>query len=441
MKAIGGEIGEFMVPTGAQQNQEGDPGDPFSSGKKPGMIGVGNKNLVQVRRPLAVLKKPLGVAKSPVAVKKVDMPDLEVADAQMAEALGFDGDWQQLRIGIGEEQEHADTVGDDQETIVRIVLDHLKEDPEYYTKLKAAMTKMERVLQKHCGVSAEDDVYFAAPIQIRTDVEMPSQGANDSLIISMGSEELSQRPAVWKPEDGEDAKLQEWVGGKLFCRGEAAYLLDRELAPDENSYLVPVTFTAEIDGVKGSVQHYVTGREAREDVNAYGSEWVERAAVLDYIMGQVDRNRKNWLTHPDDDKRPVLIDSDLSFPVDPAQKLHSSFIDAMNDKLLSAKTLDMIYLALGNHDLWDDLREVMDSDESVEHAKERAQKLYDAKKIGMSNPVKVFRGEPILVKDDAGQDDVIIPDELAKVEQPDILPEEIVPEVAKPKRSRNKKAK
>ena len=33
--------------------------------------------------------------------------------------------------------EHSDTVGGDIETVTNIVLDHLDEDPNYYSKLKA----------------------------------------------------------------------------------------------------------------------------------------------------------------------------------------------------------------------------------------------------------------------------------------------------------------
>jgi hypothetical protein len=41
----------------------------------------------------------------------------------------------QLIKGFDVEKEHSKTVAGDSKTIAKIVLDHLTEDPEYYTKL------------------------------------------------------------------------------------------------------------------------------------------------------------------------------------------------------------------------------------------------------------------------------------------------------------------
>lgn len=48
----------------------------------------------------------------------------------------------QFTLGLKEEQEHADTVDGDQLTVAKIVLDHLKEDVEYYTKLEKVMNSV-----------------------------------------------------------------------------------------------------------------------------------------------------------------------------------------------------------------------------------------------------------------------------------------------------------
>ncbi|GAG93927.1 unnamed protein product, partial [marine sediment metagenome] len=45
-------------------------------------------------------------------------------------------DKKQVLLGISTETEHAETVGDKIETIAKIALDHLKEDPLYYKKLQ-----------------------------------------------------------------------------------------------------------------------------------------------------------------------------------------------------------------------------------------------------------------------------------------------------------------
>jgi hypothetical protein len=167
----------------------------------------------------------------------------------------------------------------------------------------------------------------------------------------------------------------------MYRRAEAAYLLDRELAVDQESYLIPVAYVADYDGQAGSVQMYVTGRKGRKKVETYAERWIERAAVLDYIMGQMDRDRNNWLTNSYDDRRPVLIDNDCSFPVDPEQKIHSQFVDWMRGKKLSDAVLDSIFLLLGNMAIWDDLSQVLGDTQSVENAKARAQKIYDEKAI------------------------------------------------------------
>lgn len=44
----------------------------------------------------------------------------------------------EFRKGFRVELEHSETVNNNMFTIARIALDHLEEDPEYYTKLLAA---------------------------------------------------------------------------------------------------------------------------------------------------------------------------------------------------------------------------------------------------------------------------------------------------------------
>jgi len=55
--------------------------------------------------------------------------------------MGMEVDPKQLKLGIGVEKEHADTVtGNKKKKIRAIAKDHLKEIPDYYTRLK----KMEK---------------------------------------------------------------------------------------------------------------------------------------------------------------------------------------------------------------------------------------------------------------------------------------------------------
>lgn len=399
MDKLGGELGEFIVTPGGGAGGEEDGDNPFASlmgGGKPGMVNVGNKNNVQVRRPIAVGKNPVKVVSRPIAVAKYDQSEVERA-RKIGEQIGVDWnvvDPEEFVLGFGEEMEHAETVGNDEETMARITLDHLTEDPKYYSKLKSLFAKYDRAeLAKFTGVAPEDDMLFGSPVSNFIDTVMPHQGANRSRIVSIGGgAELDARPAVWKPLSGESKKLQDWAHGELYRRSEAAYLLDRELAPDAKHYLVPVTFVAQIEGEPGSVQHYVTGRQPREEVTYYGWEWVERAAVLDYIMGQMDRVSKNWLTHPYDDDRPILIDSDLSFSPDKNQQIRSSFVNAMKDRQLSDKSLDCIYGILGNRDLWEDLADCLNDSQAVANARARAEELYAAGRISLAEPIPVSDG-------------------------------------------------
>jgi hypothetical protein len=242
-------------------------------------------------------------------------------------------------------------------------------------------------LIKYSGVEGDDEKYYGLPVLMDFDAKMPKQGANDSFVVGIGDSQTESRPGVWKPASGEDEKLKAWVGGDLYCRAEAVYLIDRELAPDSNHYLVPVTFTTTVDGEEGSVQHYVTGNQPKQDVKDYDPKFIEQAAVLDYITNQMDRNHKNYLTHPDTDNRPILIDSDCSFPK--AAKMHSSFIDYMRGKPLSSQMIDSIFLLINNRDLWQDLTNLLHDPQLVHDARERAIHLYERRSIDDPAPAKV----------------------------------------------------
>ncbi len=58
-------------------------------------------------------------------------------------AQQYDVDPQQLKMGIDDEKEHDDgsdlDVVNSFEDLVKIAVAHLKEDPQYYTKLKKAI--------------------------------------------------------------------------------------------------------------------------------------------------------------------------------------------------------------------------------------------------------------------------------------------------------------
>jgi len=368
-KPLGGEQGNYIVTPGSKGADDGTMGG----------LGINTSALIPVKKMIKV-KAVDPLQKSLPGLLDTDAITLEQAQTIAKKYKLPVEDYAQFTAGLNEEMEHAETVNYDVKTIACIVMDHLAEDDRYYSKLDAVMQKFQS-LRKFIGVDPGDDQYYGAAISADAAISMPHEGANESLIVSIGGNGMPSRPAVWKPASGEKLSLKTWVGGDLYRRAEAAYLLDRELATDQDSYLVPVAYVAEHDDETGSIQMYVTGRKGRKKVDTYKEKWIERAAVLDYVMGQMDRDRNNWLTNSYDEKRPVLIDNDCSFPVDPDQKVHSQFVDGMRGKKLSNAVLDSLFLLLGNVAIWDDLQQVLGDAKAVENAKARAQKIYDEKML------------------------------------------------------------
>lgn len=287
-------------------------------------------------------------------------------------------DANEFAMGMKEEQEHAATVDGDQSKIRSIVLDHLREDSKYYSHLfgkSIRLTKQD--LRKHCGVCEEDDEYFGAPIAREVVFDFPSDDhVNDVEIVAMQPEGLPPKPALWKPEGGELEGLRQSVGGALYPREEAAYLLDRSLG----FYLVPVAYVAECNGEMGAALYYSVGSQGSKDATEYDPQWIERAAVLDYIERQLDRNSGNWLTHPDDPQRPLIIDNGLSFPNDPSAQAYSPFCAAMVDKPLSNEALAAIKQCIGDAATWKDITDLVGA-QAAEIARACAVKLLQEGKI------------------------------------------------------------
>lgn len=274
---------------------------------------------------------------------------------------GVDAD--EFSMGMQEEQEHADTVGHEQTIIRNIVLDHLREDPHYYTHLKEvhvdkAMRKsaISNALLKHCGVCPEDSAYFGAPIIRDWKFDFPTNHhVNDVEIVAMAPEGLPPVPAIWKPEGGELDVLRERVGGPLYVREEAAYLLDRSLG----FMLVPVAYVADVDDEMGAALFYSIGSTPSEDISSYAPEWIERAAVVDYIMSQQDRHPGNFLTHPDDPTRPILIDNSLGFPTNDELYCASPFCEAMVNKPLSPDVMKAMQVCYDDAAAWQDITDLV----------------------------------------------------------------------------------
>lgn len=216
-------------------------------------------------------------------------------------------------------------------------------------------------LAKHCGVCAEDDEYYGAPVAREVVFAFPDDKHKNGVeIVAIVPEDLAPRPALWKPEGGELETLQYRIGGTQYTREEAAYLLDRSL----NFYLVPVAYVADINDERGVVIHYSLNTSVSKDVYDYAPMWMERVAVLDYIMGQTDRHTGNFLTHPDEPDRPILIDNGLSFPSDEIA-CFSPFVDAMRGKPLSSETSRFLQVCVADMATWGDIERLIGADATL----------------------------------------------------------------------------
>lgn len=222
-------------------------------------------------------------------------------------------------------------------------------------------------LAKHCGVCEDDDAYYGAPVIKEAKFAFPDDHHKNNVeIVAMKPDGLESRPALWKPEGGELDTLQTRIGGAMYPREEAAYLLDRSL----NFWLVPVAYVADVDDEHGAVVYYSQHSTKSKDVTEYNQIFVERAGVLDYIMCQIDRHTENFKTHPDEPDRPVLIDNSLCFPVED-KTCYSPFIDAIRGKDLSPDTKRLLYICTLDMATWSDIRTLV-GDEACDKAYGRA---------------------------------------------------------------------
>ena len=213
------------------------------------------------------------------------------------------------------------------------------------------------VLAKHCGVCPEDSDYYGAPIAAASEMDWPDEKhVNGVEIVAMVPEGMDSHPALFKPEGEELETLNFRVGGHQYLREEAAYLLDRSL----QAFLVPVAYVAEVNDERGAVIYYSEhAGKGYKDVSKYASKWVELAAIFDWVSCQTDRHGGNYLTHPDDPDRPLLIDNGLGFPTED-HDYKSPFIAAMAGKQLSTDALHKLKKCCGDRPTWRDLADLLE---------------------------------------------------------------------------------
>ena len=213
------------------------------------------------------------------------------------------------------------------------------------------------IVKKFVGVDESDDDYYGAPVAAVTTAKMPVQGVNEANIVAMRLPGKPPMPGVWKPASGEDQRFVQEIGHPQYLGEEATYLVDRIM----DFYLVPVTYIAEVNGEPGAVIAYVRGnKQAQLPIeDAYDPKWIERAAALDYVCGQVDRGQHNWLTHPDDPKRPILIDNGLTFPAGDNLKVNSAFVTAWQGKPFTEDIIMSLEFLKAKRVIWNNIADLV----------------------------------------------------------------------------------
>lgn len=136
-------------------------------------------------------------------------------------------------------------------------------------------------------------------------------GANSSYIMEMDNGEK----AVWKPRDGERTDLRDSIPEYTqYKREAAAYAVAKAIGMED---LIPPTTIREIDGKVGSMQEFTEGVVAKEvpaKICFDGDTDLKRAAVFDYLVGNSDRHRGNWLVDLKRGDKLRLIDHGLILP-------------------------------------------------------------------------------------------------------------------------------
>lgn len=227
-------------------------------------------------------------------------------------------------------------------------------------------------LDKHCGVCPEDMDYYAQPVSRDAVIDFPFDGhANEVEIIAVVPPGLPPKAFLFKPLGGEVEALQDKVGGPMYVREEASFLLDRSLG----FMLVPVAFV--VDGDEpGAAVYYSEGSGPGKTAEEYDHAWVERAAALDYIMSQQDRLTRNTITHPDDPKRPILIDNGLTYPVNPELYCESQFCAAMLNVPFSQDVKNALAACIYDVSTWHDIKRLV-GPEATDKARTCLQRLMD----------------------------------------------------------------
>lgn len=130
---------------------------------------------------------------------------------------------------------------------------------------------------------------------------------------------------VFKVADPNSKPRREVPAGQDAEREVAAYKVAKLVGMDD---LVPETIIRKVDGERGSLQSWVTGELAANSLNQYdGEKDAARAAAFDYVIGNSDRHKYNWMVSGTGGNEKLhLIDHGLTFPVTKSSWYNASLL-------------------------------------------------------------------------------------------------------------------
>ncbi|MEK7580279.1 MAG: hypothetical protein AAB465_01535 [Patescibacteria group bacterium] len=131
-------------------------------------------------------------------------------------------------------------------------------------------------------------------------------GANESIVVKLKDDGRG----IFKPLKGEEFSIRRDVGGDLFKRERAAYLVDKFL----DLGLVPSTVIREIDGEIGSIQEFIPdtkfiGEFTEDERKQYKTELI-KLFLFDAVIWNQDRHGHNFLLK---DGKIYAIDNGYAF--------------------------------------------------------------------------------------------------------------------------------
>ena len=195
---------------------------------------------------------------------------------QMGDKIGVDWskiDIEQLKQGIKIEQEHGDTVKNDPETIAKIAIDHLKEFPDYYTRLSKIENNefyamMDKFYEFACEYLELDD---NCEIELKNDIAEASKLFGKTAAYSPDSSTITLFIGGRHPKDVLRSLGHELVHFKQHLDGRLQTAMMGEQGPDYAQKNPKLRKLEQEANEKGSMM-----LRDFEDLEKYGSKLHER---------------------------------------------------------------------------------------------------------------------------------------------------------------------